>query len=55
MNTAEDINTINAENKQERKEITTEKNRIMRMTSPIKKQIAWNALYPKQEVSNIPW
>ena len=32
-----------------------ERNRILRMSNPKKKQVEWNLLFPKLEVSNIPY
>ena len=48
-------NTIAAENKGQMKEINERKNEIMRMSNPAKRQTAWDNLYPKLPVANIPY
>lgn len=48
-------NDVYAENKQEREEVNEKKNSILRMSNTKKKQEAWSELFPKLEVSNIPY
>lgn len=43
---ADDVNTINAEEKAYRQWVWKERRRILKMTNPVRKQEAWNKLFP---------
>lgn len=56
------LHQIKAEDMQVRKWENSERNRILRMTNPKRKQEEWNKLFPKfaieglsEEDLNIPW
>ena len=41
------ITQINAEERQYQQWLRDERNRILRMTNPVRKQIEWNRVHPK--------
>lgn len=50
--TIDDINTLNKEEQAYKSWEKEEKNRIIRMTDPEKKQAAWNTLFPKLAIED---
>lgn len=48
-------NLVAKENQQQREWEQSERNRILRMTSPKRKQIEWNHLYPKLQADDMVW
>lgn len=52
----QDIDTVNLmykERQQEQKEINEEKNAILKMSNPKKKQARWNTLFPKLAIDGL--
>lgn len=52
INTEDDANTVHQENMAYSIYEKEERNRILAMTNPQKKQIAWKALFPKPTYSD---